>query len=79
MSRPEDYFDSIHRNLRADHVIFQFDQTMGCSEGDRAFIEQIGLCIGVDAAKREASMLISGDQHRSLTLQGVQEFSYSIK
>ena len=55
-----DYFDSIRKNLREDHVIFQFDQSMSCSVGDCTFIEQLGLSIGVDAAKREAALLITG-------------------
>lgn len=57
-----DYFDSIRRVTSDDHVIFQFDQTMECTEGDRRFIEQVGLCLGVDAARREAGLLITGER-----------------
>ncbi|CAE8611402.1 unnamed protein product, partial [Polarella glacialis] len=58
----------IRQQLRADHVIFAFDQEMSCSEGDFAFVEQIGLCLGLDGARREAPLLLSGERPELLEL-----------
>jgi hypothetical protein len=57
-----DYFQSIRERIADDHVIFQFDSSMACSEGDRSFIEQVGLCLGVEGARRDAHLLITGER-----------------
>jgi hypothetical protein len=57
-----DYFHSIRQTLDDSHVIFQFDRSMACSEGDRTFVEQVGLSLGVEGAHREAPMLITGER-----------------
>eukprot|EP00439_Symbiodinium_sp_Y106_P063482 s1679_g9.t2 len=63
-----DYFTSIRRGLSDDHVVFSFDRSMRCGDGDRKFIEQIGLSIGVPAARREAHLLITGERPELLEL-----------
>eukprot|EP00929_Paragymnodinium_shiwhaense_P044942 TRINITY_DN23026_c0_g1_i2.p1 TRINITY_DN23026_c0_g1~~TRINITY_DN23026_c0_g1_i2.p1 ORF type:complete len:4431 (+),score=980.35 TRINITY_DN23026_c0_g1_i2:153-13445(+) len=63
-----DYFLSVRRAIDDDHVIFQFDQGGACSEGDRRLVEQIGLSLGVEAAKREAHLLITGERPDILEL-----------
>eukprot|EP00435_Cladocopium_sp_Y103_P015704 s3542_g3.t2 len=57
-----DYFDSVSRCVAEDHMIFSFDKTMTCSAGDTALVEQIGLCLGLDAARREAPLLLTGER-----------------
>ncbi|CAE7697283.1 unnamed protein product [Symbiodinium sp. CCMP2456] len=63
-----DYFTSIRRSLSDDHVVFSFDKSLHCGDGDRKFIEQIGLSIGVPAARREAHLLITGERPELLEL-----------
>ncbi|CAE8618416.1 unnamed protein product, partial [Polarella glacialis] len=63
-----DYFTSIRQQLDERHVIFSFDQSMQCGEGDREFISQVGLCLGVPAARREAHLLITGQRPELLEL-----------
>ncbi|CAK9117272.1 unnamed protein product [Durusdinium trenchii] len=63
-----DYFDSISRCVTNDHMIFSFDKGMMCGEGDCELVEQIGLCLGLDAARREAPQLLTGERPELLEL-----------
>ncbi|CAJ1373459.1 unnamed protein product [Effrenium voratum] len=63
-----DYFDSVRRSISEDHVVFSFDQQMTCGEGDTAWVEQMGLCLGLDSARREAACLLTGERPELLEL-----------
>eukprot|EP00439_Symbiodinium_sp_Y106_P083532 s549_g23.t1 len=63
-----DYFASVRRSVTDDHIVFAFDKDMACSEGDVALAEQISLCLGLDAARRAAPQLWSGERPELLEL-----------
>ncbi|CAE7941586.1 ZFP36 [Symbiodinium sp. KB8] len=63
-----DYFASVRRSVADDHIVFAFDKDMACSEGDVALAEQISLCLGLDAARRAAPQLWSGERPELLEL-----------
>jgi len=63
-----DYFDSVSRCVAAEHMIFSFDKSMACSEGEMTLVEQIGLCLGLDAAKRDAPRLLTGERPELIEL-----------
>eukprot|EP00930_Biecheleria_cincta_P042954 TRINITY_DN29551_c0_g1_i1.p1 TRINITY_DN29551_c0_g1~~TRINITY_DN29551_c0_g1_i1.p1 ORF type:complete len:4122 (-),score=701.34 TRINITY_DN29551_c0_g1_i1:256-12621(-) len=63
-----DYFESVRNVLRDDHIVLSFDKDLSCSAGDYALIEQIGLCLGLDGARREAPLLLSGERPEILEL-----------
>ena len=63
-----DYFDSVQRCVADDHLVFRFDESLGCGAGDTAFVEQVGLCLGLDGARREAPRLITGERPELLEL-----------
>ncbi|CAK0789330.1 unnamed protein product, partial [Prorocentrum cordatum] len=63
-----DYFYSIRGRIDDDHVIFHFDKSMACSEGDRLFVEQLGLCLGLDAPRRDAHLLLTAERPELIEL-----------
>ncbi|CAE7254379.1 dsaVM [Symbiodinium natans] len=58
----------VRRSVADDHIVFAFDKDMVCSEGDVALAEQISVCLGLDAARRAAPQLWTGERPELLEL-----------
>ncbi|CAK0887698.1 unnamed protein product [Prorocentrum cordatum] len=55
-------FDGVEQCVASSRMLFSFDESMACSEADAGFTEQLGLCIGLDLARQDLPLLISGER-----------------